>query len=253
MPIVPKKKKGLTPIKKKYWQPFSSGYESTRSPEIINNALAHLAQKGVYITLAQKGYKSGPTVLIGFDKGLMVVEKPLDWPKKASRIRITFRDKSNLLIHCFASLVSSTANTLSVRKPTELFRLQRRKTHRVETPFGSRVSFSYKGLKSRKFIIKNISAGGLLFCVRKQLQLKGAPITDISVNIPLNNTVASPNDEINFQAEIRTGEIVRACQDNNTDFFCYGVSFLSNSGEEESVAKYVRFRELELLRTGVTA
>ncbi len=238
-------------VKKKSWEPFSSGYESTRSPEIIDMCLARLTDKGAFISLAQKGYKSGPTVLVGFDQEQLMVDKPVDWPGNKSSIRISFRDSSKLLVHCFVPLISSKDDTLVVRKPMELFRLQRRRAHRVDAPYGSRVSFNYRGLKSKKFIIKNISAGGLLFCARKQLQLTGATISDISVNIPLNSFLRSQEKDSAFQVDISSGEVVRACHDSNSDFFCYGVSFLSKSGEEESVAKYVRFRELELLRTGV--
>ena len=239
-------------VKKKYWEPFSSGYESTRSPELINKCLAWLTNKGVFVTLAQKGYKSGPTVVVGVGQEQMMIDKPVDWPGNDNRIRISFRDSSKLLIHCFVPLISVNTDALVVRKPKEIFRLQRRRAHRVDTPYGSRISFNYKGLKSRKFIIKNISAGGLLFCARKQLQLTGATISDISVNIPLNSILHSQPEDTEFQVDIGAGAIVRACHDNLSDFFCYGVSFLSKSGEEESVAKYVRYRELELLRTGVS-
>lgn len=249
MPIT--KKWSLTNKERNYWEEFAPGYEKTRSAEIIEQSLTLLMKKRVFISLTQKGYKSGPTILVGIDNDQLMIDKPIDWPSVGSRMRLSFRDNSKLLNHCFVSLVSATSDTIYAGKPAELYRLQRRSSHRVDTPYGSRVSFSYQGLTSRKFIIKNISAGGMLFCTRRQLRLNGAKLTDITVNIPLAGISSTPNKEDDFRVDLDAGEVVRTCHDKNSDFFCYGLSFLPKPQEEDSLAKYVRFRELELLRTGV--
>ena len=251
MPIATKKH--LAHKKKPYWEDFERGYEKTHSSEIIEQSLTRLMKKRVFISLAQKDYKSGPTVLVGVNQGQILIDKPIDWPDNGPRIRIIFRDKRNLLNQCFVSLISSTRDTIYAHRPTELFRLQRRNNHRVVTPYGSRVSFNYHGLLSRKYIIKDISAGGMLFCTGRQLRLTGAKLTDISVNIPLVGADSESERVKDFLANIRAGEVVRTCRDRYSDLFCYGVSFLPKPTEEDTLAKYVRYRELEMLRAGVQA
>ncbi len=230
------------------WQSDESGYDITSSPEIIQQTLTMLKSKRMFLILLHKGYQSGSTVLVNRTDRHLLIDKPVDWPGKETVIRVVFRDPAKLWNHFTVKVVGVKEDLLYTTLPLKLFRLQRRAHFRVETPRDSRVSFLHKGIPCAELEVFDISAGGMQACSPHRLPLTGErdPITNITIDLPASMDVGDTT------LSIRKGEVVRIAHNEEKNYYCYGITFSYTQNEEELLLRYVRQRELELLRSGLS-
>ena len=237
------------PNTKKGWQAEESGYDVTKSPEIISQTLSMLKNKRMFVVLIYKGYQSGSTILVDYDQNKLMIDKPVDWPNTEKIFRIVFKDTGKLWNHFTVKVKGVKDDLLITTRPTKISRLQRRSHFRVETPRGSTVSFKYKETSYDELELIDISAGGIQACSKERLPIPGEneTINNVQLYIPPTANI----DETYLL--IQTGQIVRITRNENQHAHCYGITFEYLQNEEELLLKYVRQRELELLRYGFTA
>ncbi len=235
------------------WVSIEGGYETTQSPAIIQNTMEYLQKSRVLITLLRKGYQSGGTILYSFNKTHLLIDKPKDWLKDTTTIRVVFRNESKVWMHFLTTIRAVGKDSLKCDLPKALFMLQRRMHYRVETPQGSRLSCSYNN-EECTFAIKDISAGGLLIFAKFNYGIPeaGNHLSKLTITIPCDENASGAKEGI-WQMSFKEGDIVREfIQERPLMLFSYGVRFYPTSKEEEQILRYVRQRELEVLRKGLT-
>jgi hypothetical protein len=87
----------------------------------------------------------------------------------------------------------------------------------------------------------------MLFYTRnaKDISEHVSKIESIRVEAPI------PGEE-DSSLKIQKAEIVRSTYNKRHKIFFHGVHFLTTSTEEEQIMKFIRKRELQLLRKGIT-
>lgn len=231
----------------KGWQPEESGYDVTNSPEIISQTLTMLQQKRMFLILLHKGYQSGGTILIDHNGQQLQIDKPMDWPGSEKTIRVAFKDAAKLWNHFTVKVLGVKDDILLTSRPTKLYRLQRRAHFRVSAPDNSTASFSHKNDRFYDLQLIDISAGGMQACSKKRLPItgKGDQATNIILYLPPTPDIAETT------LEILEGQVVRVLRSEELRAYSYGVIFKCSQFEEELLLKYVRQRELEILRSGI--
>ena len=226
--------------------------EITKSSKIIRKSLARLKAKRGFVVLLHKGYQSGNTIIVGFDEKYLYIDKPLDWPGLSSKIRMVFKDEAKVWNHFTVRVVGVSKDTLKTIFPSELFRLQRRANFRINVLRGSTASFSRKGESYRNADIINISAGGVLLSLDHKSPIVGNhsddSIQDITMEIVTGEDGTGGQDEL---LTVAKGRVVREVFDQENRRLQLGVEFFVNAKEEKALLKYVRHRELEILRKGI--
>ncbi|MDH5299157.1 MAG: PilZ domain-containing protein [Desulfobulbaceae bacterium] len=230
------------------WHSDDSGYDIAESPEIINKMLATLQQKRMFLVLVHKGYQSGSTILVDHSDRHLMIDKPVDWPGTETIVRVVFKDSAKLWNHFTVKVLGVKNDLIYTTLPGKLSRLQRRAHFRVEAPRASRTAFIYDGNPLTEVEVMDISAGGMQVCSRERLPLTGDKDSISKITISLPGTADSKETTL----EIRKGEVVRALRDEDKKIYCYGITFDHSQNEEELLLRYVRQRELELLRSGIT-
>lgn len=231
----------------KGWHSEESGYDVTTSPEIISQTLAMLKQKRLFLVVLHKGYQSAGTILIDHNKRHLQIDKPVDWPGTETKIRVVFKDTAKLWNHFTVTVLGVKDDLIHTSRPSKLYRLQRRAHFRVSTPSGSTVSFTHKGTTFSDLELLDISAGGIQACSNKRLALSGESETISNINIYLPPTADIAENTL----AIQTGTVVRAHRNEELHSSRYGITFEYSQNEEELLLKYVRQRELEMLRSGL--
>ena len=227
------------------WVHKDAGYELTTSTAIIQSLLGTLKKERNFITLSHKGYQSLGTILEKITGTECVIDKPKDWAGTPAKIRVSFKNASKVAHHFYAHVTSATRNNLHLELPKKIYRLQRRSHYRVDLPKGSITTFKYNGKKC-KFNIKDIGLSGMLVYTRidEEISKYITKIESISV-FPL---LAEDKD---FALKIKKGEIVRSTYNKRHKIFFYGVHFFPTNREEETIMKFIRKRELQILKKGV--
>ncbi len=230
------------------WQEIGADYESSVSRELIDHAVTRLMTKHLPIFLASKGYQAGPTVLIDANDQGLLIDKPHNW-RPCQKIRLIFKDETWLTNHFDVHILAESADTLQFSQPSEIFRLQRRASYRVDVPQGCHVSFRSNDSLHTGLRVKNVSAKGMLFFSEKPVELPQTAIQDIALSIPAREGV----DILAGwqQKKIAQGEVVRTFHDRQQGLVCYGVAFRTKRKEEDEMTRYIRQRERELLLKGL--
>ncbi|MBI5558251.1 MAG: hypothetical protein HY885_11500 [Deltaproteobacteria bacterium] len=233
------------------WVEHHAGYEYTKSELIIRQTLTWLLEKRVFVTIFHKGYQSGGTVVIELSDESLVIDKPRDWPETHATFRVIFRNAAKLWSHFRGELLSASSSSLYVKFPEELFLLQRRQHYRLNLPEGSGVTFLYNQKKC-KLNMRDLSTGGMLLSSRdpQELPQERQTIHNISIAIPSEDTMAGAENGI-LRFKIKEGEVVRAFANAKLRLFFAGVRFYPSRQEEDRIMKYIRQRELTLLRKGI--
>jgi len=227
------------------WVLKDAGYEVTTSTTIIRSLLGTLKKERNFITLSHKGYQSFGTILEKITSTGCVVDKPRDWAGTPAKIRISFKNASKVAHHFYAQVTSTTRNNLYLSLPQKMYRLQRRSHYRVDLPKGSIATFMYNGKKC-KFNIKDVSLSGMLIYskIDEEISKYMTKIESISV-------LPSLAEDTDFSLKIKKGEIVRTTYNKRHKIFFYGVHYIPTNREEEAIMKFIRKRELQILRKGV--
>ncbi len=232
------------------WVPDEIGYQRTASMAIISNILKNLIDKRRFLNLRQKdGYQSGNTIIFNFDCRQLAIDKPVDWPGNDLPITIVFRDDQMLLNHCTVQIRATTSDTLFTEFPTELYQLQRRSHYRVDVPRASRVTLTRKSETIPGFFLSDISANGILISRKGEIILKkDDPVKNITLIIPPDEPPVGDPDDDDTIIFIKKGQATRIFINKRLRLCHAGIRLFVEGKEEETLLRYVRRRELELLR-----
>ena len=246
-----KKKKSLSSDVETGWVTLDSGYETTHSEEIIKQSVANLKKHRIMVILLAKGCRSGSTVLLSFNDRFLVFDKPPNWPGTHSQVQVVYRDMANLLSYFPVKVVSTGDDIIKTLCPTEIFQLQRRDLFRVTVPSGTSVNFKYRGRPFGNLPLRNVSAGGMLIETSHRQGLPGnAIIKEISITVPADKSESPSGMDKDGRVTIREGKVIRSFFDKQLNCHCYVIQFFPTPVEEEILMKFVRSRELGLLRKG---
>ncbi len=235
------------------WVSMEGGYEITQSPGIIRKNLEYLKKRRVIINIVCKGYQSGSTLLFDFDEHFISIDKPKDWTPDNNKFRVVFRNEAMVWMHFVTMVTEVTADALKCAVPQELFMLQRRSHYRVLLPQESRVSFTYND-EPCELAVKDLSVGGILMYSKFDTEIPqhGSSLKNILLSVPCYDQIPGVEDGF-LTIEIDEAEVVREfVRQQHPMLFCFGVRFHLGGIEEEKVLRYVRQRELEVLRKGIT-
>ena len=225
------------------WVTHGSGYEMTRCRPIIAKRLKELKQRKIPIVLVHEKYQSGYTLLLAFKDKHLLIDKPLDWSGSYNSIRVIYRDPNGLWNHFYGKVVKSDSDTLYVTAPSTYYILQRREHYRVEPPSGSVAAFLLKKTLYSNITIKDISAGGMLLMTPREIPLEADDsLEEIMLTLPL--------EEGNYSATLLCGrgELIRVSHDPQKGIYMLAVKFDASDREIDAIIRYVRQRELDLLR-----
>jgi c-di-GMP-binding flagellar brake protein YcgR len=241
------KKNSLDQKSKNSWQPLDDNRETTTSKQIITNNLSWLKSNRVLLTLLHQGYQSGSTMVMGYNDKELEIDKPDDWPNSETSVKVIYKDKRKIWNYFTVDVTRASGEALFTVLPRSLYRLQRRAHFRVDTPLDSQAHFIAKGATIAMVNVQDISAGGLQLRSKAKLPLSaGDQITEIAVKIPGGNVLLNIESFKDLVVRIQEGWI--AWSGKSGTIFCYGIGFNPNEKEEELLLRYVRQREIELLR-----
>jgi c-di-GMP-binding flagellar brake protein YcgR len=235
------------------WVSMEGGYEITQSPGIIRKNLEYLKGRRIIINLVCKGYQSGSTLLFNFDEHSIFIDKPKDWTPDNSKFRVVFRNEAMVWMHFITSVTEVSADALKCTMPREIFMLQRRSHYRVLLPRESRVSFTYNN-EPCELAVKDLSVGGILMYSQFDTEIPqhGSTLHNILLSVPCHDKIPGVADGF-LSIKIDEATVVREfVRQQYPILFCFGVRFSLSGAEEEKVLRYVRQRELEVLRKGIT-
>ncbi|MFH1216355.1 MAG: hypothetical protein V1706_07630 [Pseudomonadota bacterium] len=230
------------------WVEHPAGYEYTRSERIIRHMMKWLVENRLFVTVLHKDYQSGGTLVIDVNDKTVILDKPRDWPGSHATARVVFRNATKLWCHFTGVVTATKADSLQLKFPEELFMLQRRKHYRINLPDGSNATFLYNQKKC-KLNIEDLSAGGMLLYTKDGIGLPEPQhtIKNIIITVPSDEKAADSENEL-LRFKVKEAEVVRLFRNETYRTFCLGVNFSLSSGEEERIMKYIRQRELALLR-----
>jgi len=232
-----------------FWVTLENGTESTESPELIHAALARLRDKRELVTLVSKGYQSPKTVIVHYSQEELEIDKPLDWPDNQSLVSILFKDEALVWNQIRVRVLRVVGNSIFTEFPPSLVRLQRRANYRVGVPNGSTALFRHDGVLRQGFQVVDISANGVLLCAERQQPLAvGSRLGNLELFFPGPRDGQASATSIT----IRQARVMRTARDDNNKKYCYGIFFELSPGEEEVLLQFVRLRERELLRKGLS-
>ncbi len=235
------------------WVSMEGGYEITQSSGIIRKNLEHLKKRRVIINLICKGYQSGSTLLFDFDEQSIFIDKPKDWNPDNNKFRVVFRNEAMVWMHFVTMVRATTDDALQCTLPRELFMLQRRGHYRVLLPRESKVSFMYNN-ELCDFDVKDLSVGGILMYSKfdNEIPQHGKYLKKLLLSVPCHEKLPGAENGI-LTIEVAEAEVVREfVRQQHPMLFCFGVCFCLTGTDEEKVLRYVRQRELEVLRKGLS-
>lgn len=224
-------------------------YEEINSRQHILRVLTDIKKQHGFIILQHRGYQSGSTTLVEPRADFLLIDRPLDWPGISKKIRVLYRDNTNVWCYFNTILLGSSQDTLKTSFPTELFRMQRRAHFRVLMSYRCKVSFKNSDVDFLEARINDLSVGGMSICLlgldNVDLLKPGGRVADINICI-------TPEDKVEQgeELEVKEGGIVRFF-DTEDGRRCMGVEFHAQGREGNRLMQFVRSRELAALRKGV--
>lgn len=224
--------------------PLKPGLEKIEAEQAIRVLVQYLRDHRLQIALTHRNEYLGNTILVAHDGKRLQLDRPPRFSPKIPFVRANFVHKDKIHHFFTVPVAELTDDLLEVPWPHQIFRIQRRSHYRVDVPLGSSVSFAYEDRMYENFAVRNVSAGGLLLCRQGGHQLlKGARLADLDLALLLFNS-----DEP-FSLKVRGAKIVRIA--NEKDHHCYGASLRLHPREEDTLWRYIRQRECELLARGM--
>lgn len=230
------------------WFTLENGAQATESRELIKMALDRMRSKRELVTMVHKGYQSPKTVIVNYDDEMLEIDKPVDWPGTHEILHLLFKDETLVWNQVRVRVLRTEESSIFTEFPSRLIRLQRRSNYRVGVPSGSTASFMYNNEMLQGFQVVDISANGVLICSERHHSLDvGGKVVDLTLFFPGASTGLTAGTYIS----IRMAKVMRTARDDNKKY-CYGIFFDLSQNEEELLLQYVRQRERELLRKGVS-
>ena len=117
--------------------------------------------------------------------------------------------------------------------PDTFYRLRKRQYHRVSVPAGTKVLFRYGGSLHGNFLVKNLSASGMLICTDSIAEefADNDDISDIALALPQGQFFeqVEGEGEAVILPVVNKGRIVRSFGDQGSDLIYHGISFRGDS------------------------
>jgi hypothetical protein len=203
--------------------------------EVVERTLNVIRNDHVMLVLASiDGHRYGNTILINSDDETLSIDKPIDFDEETiSDFRIYFKDITNVWSFFEVTVISDCPYSLCATYPESIYRLQRRRCHRVETPVGTRTVFWIEDTIHNGGYVKDLSASGMMICTGSPEEKfkDNSIVNDIAVALPQHQSSEKRDDEGRIVLPvINTGRIVRSFRDKSTDHVCHGIAFC---GEDE--------------------
>nr|MBF0223275.1 PilZ domain-containing protein [Desulfobulbaceae bacterium] len=226
------------------WIQTESGYQKTCSPLLITNSLERLREERRFVTLTNKKYVSGNTVLVDFSTKHLEIDRPLDWPlQMGGPVFVRFLDRANLLNYYKAKVIKVTDNSILTEFPVELFQLQRRQFYRVSVPGLNNVTLQCKGNECSGLIAQDLSIRGIL------ISKKSGQIFDIgdeveNLCLEIHSSGKSVYSQLTISLQAQQGQVVRLDKNSDLNQYIAGLKLFPDRKEEKILQKYIHQREL---------
>jgi len=104
------------------WFEAKNGHEYNNDSQLLLQTLNELEKKHKYVFLLHGKYQSGNTLLLSVALNGLDIDRPVDWPARSEKIRVLFRDDSNVWNYFNTKIILESKDTLKAAFPTELFR-----------------------------------------------------------------------------------------------------------------------------------
>lgn len=255
------------------WTNSDRGHEVSRSADVIGRLMEQLIAERIMLFLHHKGYSSSGTMLLENSDGQIVLDMPQDWPGTERSIRVDFNGPEGLRYYFYGDVSRASGDTIVLPLPREVFRMQLRHFFRVELPSGSVVCFHHKKNSYENLAVRDMSAGGMKITSKERLDFeKFDLISKIVLLIPSSSLQpAKPRSlverqkmaaqqkerdaqqaELPRRLEVKSAKLVHISFDTQQKVYGYGVQFRLDPRDQERLQQFVRTRELEMLRLGVT-
>ena len=226
------------------WQIDKADFASSEESEVIRRTLNVIKNDHVMLVLASTdGKRYGNTILISYDEDTLSIDKPIDFDEKSiSDLRIYFKDISGVWSFFETKVISDCPYNLCATYPEVLYRLKRRRKHRVELPAGTRTVFWVNDEIYNGGYVKDISASGMLICTgcRDEKFNADSTISDIAIALPGHSSSEDRDEEGRIILPvIDKGMIVRSFREDGTDFICHGVAFCAGDNDSERIEEMV--------------
>lgn len=171
--------------------------------------------------------------------GRIQIEKPFGWRDTNEAFYFFFKNKHGVWNYFPARYAESYPSVLqinlSIKPPDEIYYLQKRRYHRVETPSGTKVIFKEIDNQVDSAQIKDLSEGGMLVFHNsgKDKYPVDSIIKEIFITIPPNRTTGGRR----IAPLINRGEVVRAFCDHEQGISYFGVRFFYKSAYVKEKAR----------------
>jgi hypothetical protein len=216
----------------------------TDNPGEIYQEISTLIKDKVPLTLYQNGAKAKRLYVQGAkgnkDHKILVFAKQKSFNVQKGKGLFLYGRNGDPMKGFNIAIKKESKKHIGATLPKEIFKLERRKNHRVITPGNSMVACMQKGggrLKSYKIL--NVSTNGALI-IGPPGMAQGSALTSLTLNLfmqfaTIDQTVIIPEASIAWEIE------------NYTDNFEseYGIKFMNIEQEIEDLEYYISLRKVE--------
>ena len=227
------------------WRIEINDFARCEDRAVIGLALDEIKKEHVMLVLASSsGKRYGNTILINFDDEYLSIDRPNNFDKETSGVfRIYFRDISEVWCFFEVEVINDCPYSLCATHPEVLYRLQRRRCHRVDVPENTRAVFWQGDMIHNGGEVRNISSAGMLLCTECEEEKfsENTPIHDIAIALPQQESSVEYDEEGNAVLPVITrGRIVRSFREEGTGKVCHGVSFSDDNDVIAEIEKFVQ-------------
>jgi len=229
------------------WKIDVNDFARIDNSELVEKTLNVIKNDHLMLVLtSEDGVRYGNTILIKFDEESLSIDKPIDFDENTiSRFRIYYQDILDVWNFFEVDVISDCMYSLCATYPEAIYRLQRRRHHRINLPEGTRTVFWQDEKIHNGGIVRDISVAGMLICTceTEEKFSEKVEINDIAIALPLHPS-ANGNDgeDREILPVIKKGRIVRSFRESGTDWVCHGVSFDDELDVEEEIGRFVETR-----------
>ncbi len=231
-------------------------FQYTASFQLIYQELLRLKIDATWLELRLPGYRSSPTILVDFSRQSMVVDKPVDWPVKTNSSDLTVVYQRNLEPWNFLKtrLIRVENRDLILTFPILWSILERRRFYRVQCTSDCRIAFNLQKEKGKKvhhilpIVDVSIEGAGVLtepgFVTENFIKMHDK-ITDVKLFLYLADSdkeyifSVADGGEVRWHRTIDRGRKLR---------HRFGLQLYTDEKEKNLFSKYIRKRELEIIR-----
>lgn len=209
------------------WEIDVADFVVSKDSKIIGRTLEDIRTEHALLVLTSlDGIRYGNTILVQFDDETLDIDRPIDFDKAAiPSFRIFFRDITGVWCFFEVEVINDCPFNLCTTLPDAVYRLHKRQYQRVNVPAGTKVLFRHGDNLHRDYLVKNLSASGMLICADSDGELaENIDVTDITLELPSNWFAAATTAAASLLPIVKNGLIVRSFGGRG-DLIYLGISF----------------------------